>query len=101
MLGNTVIGTDRHPRASGDPRLPMAPGIGSSTRMGCRTPPGATGGLGSMQPSETPKADFPAGVVPIPRPSAAWRVVAVEPLPEMRLRVKFVDGTSGEVHLQR
>ena len=54
-----------------------------------------------MQPAEAPKADSPAGVDPAPRPSAAWRVVAVEPLPGMRLRVKFVDGTSGEVHLQR
>ena len=33
----------------------------------------------------TPKADPAAGVVPTPRPSPAWRVVAVEPLPELRL----------------
>src|SRR5262249_26043429 len=31
----------------------------------------------------------------------AWRVVAVEPLQGMCLRVKFIDGTSGEVRLQR
>lgn len=54
-----------------------------------------------MQPAEAPKADSSAGIVPAPRSSAEWRVVAVEPLPEMRLRVKFVDGTSGEVWLQR
>jgi len=53
-----------------------------------------------MQPAETPQADSPAGVVPAPRPSAAWRVVTVEPLREMGLRVTFVDGTSGEVHLR-
>ena len=33
------------------------------------------------------------------RPLAAWRVVAIGPLPEMRLRVKFVYG--GEVRLRR
>jgi hypothetical protein len=53
-----------------------------------------------MQPIETSKADSSAGVVPTPRPLAAWRVVAVEPLPEMRLRVRFTDGTSGEVWLR-
>lgn len=54
-----------------------------------------------MQPAEAPKADSPAGVVPAPRPSAPWRVVAVEPLGEMCLRVTFVDGSSGEVRLRR
>lgn len=53
-----------------------------------------------MQPTEAPKADSSAGVVPAPRPSAAWRVVAVEPLREMCLRVRFIDGTSGEVRLR-
>lgn len=53
-----------------------------------------------MQPAEAPKADAAAGVVPVPQPSVAWRVVAVEPLREMCLRVKFVNGTSGEVRLR-
>lgn len=53
-----------------------------------------------MQPAKAPQADSPTGVVPAPRPSAPWRVVAVEPLPEMCLRVSFVDGTSGEVRLR-
>ena len=53
-----------------------------------------------MPPPEAPQADFTAGVVPAPRPSAAWRVVAVEPLGEMCLRVTFIDGTSGEVRLR-
>ena len=53
-----------------------------------------------MQPTEAPQADPAAGVVPPPRPLAAWRVVAVEPLQGMRLRVTFTDGTSGEVHLR-
>jgi hypothetical protein len=53
-----------------------------------------------MQPAEASKADSPAGVVPAPQPSAPWRVVAVEPMSGMRLRVTFVDGSSGEVRLQ-
>jgi len=53
-----------------------------------------------MQATETPESDPTAGVVPTPRPSPAWRVVAVEPLPELRLRVTFFDGTCGEVWLR-
>jgi hypothetical protein len=32
---------------------------------------------------------------------AAWRVASVEVLPQARLRVSFVDGTVGDVDLQR
>ena len=53
-----------------------------------------------MQSTETPKTDPAAGVVPTPQPSPVWRVVAVEPLPELRLRVMFFDGTCGEVWLR-
>src|SRR5918999_670471 len=53
-----------------------------------------------MPPTATPQTDPAPGVVPTPRPSSAWRVVAVEPLPERRLHVKFFDGTCGEVWLQ-
>jgi hypothetical protein len=31
---------------------------------------------------------------------APWRVCSVEVLPEARLRVRFTDGTVGEVHMQ-
>jgi hypothetical protein len=48
-----------------------------------------------MQPIEAAKADPTAGVVPRPRAAAAWRAVAVEALPELRLRVTFVAGASG------
>lgn len=34
------------------------------------------------------------------RPIAPWRVVTAEPLTGFRLRVTFVDGTSGEVDLE-
>jgi hypothetical protein len=33
------------------------------------------------------------------KPSAPWRVVRVQALPGYRLRVRFVDGTEGEVLL--
>lgn len=53
-----------------------------------------------MQSTAPPQTDSAAGVAPTPRPSSAWRAVAVEPLPELRLRVKFFDGTCGEVWLR-
>ncbi len=33
-------------------------------------------------------------------PMAAWRVTSVEVLPDARLRVRFIDGTTGEVDMQ-
>jgi len=39
-------------------------------------------------------------VAPRVRPAAPWRVTSVEVLPEARLRVRFIDGTTGEVHMQ-
>ena len=39
-------------------------------------------------------------VAPPIRPAAPWRVTSVEVLPEARLRVRFIDGTTGEVHMQ-
>jgi hypothetical protein len=32
--------------------------------------------------------------------TASWRVTSVTALPDPRLRVAFVDGTSGEVHME-
>lgn len=40
-------------------------------------------------------------VVPPIRPRAPWRVAAVEAKPEFRLRVRFNDGTEGEVDMAR
>jgi hypothetical protein len=53
-----------------------------------------------MQPTEASQADRTAEVVPAVRPTAPWRVTAVEVLPEARLRVRFVDGTTGDVDMQ-
>ena len=53
-----------------------------------------------MQPAETTEADSAAGVVPTPRALTPWRVLSVDLLTPMRLRVTFVDGTTGEVLLE-
>lgn len=53
-----------------------------------------------MQSTTTPKGDRTAEVVPPIEPAAAWRVVSAEVLPGLRLRVRFVDGTNGEVELE-
>ncbi|MBM2809339.1 MAG: uncharacterized protein HW416_98 [Chloroflexi bacterium] len=52
-----------------------------------------------MQPATTPETGSTAAVVPTIRHTVPWRVVSIEPLPNMRLRVSFVDGTAGEVDL--
>ena len=53
-----------------------------------------------MQPTETSQPDRASEVAPPVRPAAPWRVTSVEVLPEARLRVRFTDGTTGEVHMQ-
>jgi hypothetical protein len=52
-----------------------------------------------MSRSAAPEADRAPEVTPAIRYAAPWRVTAVAPLPEFRLRVTFVDGTAGEVEL--
>ncbi len=49
-----------------------------------------------MNTSRTPKAD----VARPARPAAPWRVTSVEVQPEARLRVRFIDGTTGEVDMR-
>ena len=46
------------------------------------------------------EGDRTTEVVPPIRHAVAWRVAAVTSLPEARLHVTFIDGTSGEVHMQ-
>ena len=52
-----------------------------------------------MPSTETAKGDRASEVVPPIRHKAPWRLVSVEVLSERRLRVRFVDGTAGEVLL--
>ena len=54
-----------------------------------------------MPTTEAAATDPTAGVVPPPRPSASWRVQSLETLPGLRLRVRFADGTSGQVDMKR
>jgi hypothetical protein len=41
--------------------------------------------------------ELPAATI---RPKSAWRVTSVEVLPNARLRLGFVDGTTGEVDMR-
>ena len=63
--------------------------------MRARTPGRTHGRLGTMLKQSASTQDFPATVTP----RTPWRVVQVEPLEGFRLSVRFVDGTTGTVHL--
>ena len=52
-----------------------------------------------MHTQSAAQEDSTLDVVPPIQPRMPWRVVAVEALPEFRLRVRFVDGTKGTVDL--
>ena len=54
-----------------------------------------------MQPAKDPKSNRTAEVEPAIRHAVSWRVISVTALPDFRLRVAFVDGTSGEVDMRR
>ncbi|MDH3445989.1 MAG: DUF2442 domain-containing protein [Deltaproteobacteria bacterium] len=54
-----------------------------------------------MQPAENPEANRTAEIEPAIRHTVPWRVIAVNALPDYRLRVSFVDGATGEVDLER
>lgn len=43
--------------------------------------------------------DSPLGVTPAIHPRMPWRVAEVHPLPDYRLRVRFVDGLEGAVDM--
>jgi hypothetical protein len=52
-----------------------------------------------MQSNATTETNRTPEVEPTIRHTAAWRVTAVTGLPDARLRVTFVDGTSGEIEM--
>ncbi len=52
-----------------------------------------------MRPQAAAQKNSSAELIPAVRPAAAWRVVEAEPLPDFRLRVRFVDGLEGFVDL--
>lgn len=53
-----------------------------------------------MQPNANTQSNRPAEVTPTIKHTVAWRVKSVTVLPDARLRVAFVDGTAGEVHMK-
>jgi hypothetical protein len=53
-----------------------------------------------MQPNANPKSNRAAEVEPTIKHTVPWRVTAVTSLAGVRLRVTFVDGVSGEVHMK-
>ena len=54
-----------------------------------------------MQPAKNSESDRAAEVEPAIRPTVPWRLASVTALPDNRLRVTFVDGTTGEVDMRR
>jgi hypothetical protein len=52
-----------------------------------------------MQPNANTEGNRAPEVDPTIKHTVAWRVTAVSALPDARLRVTFVDGTSGEVEM--
>jgi hypothetical protein len=53
-----------------------------------------------MQPTENPESNRTVEVEPAIRHTVSWRVTSVTHLPNFRLRVTFVDGTTGEVDMR-
>ncbi len=53
-----------------------------------------------MQPTENPESNRTPEVEPAIRHTVPWRVTSVVALPDSRLCVTFVDGTTGEVHMR-
>lgn len=54
-----------------------------------------------MQPAENPEINRTAEIEPTIRHTVPWRVISVTALPDSRLRVTFVDGTTGDVDMRR
>lgn len=52
-----------------------------------------------MQSTAAAEGDRTPEIVPAIRHTVPWRVKSVSALPEFRLRVTFVDGSSGEVEM--
>jgi hypothetical protein len=53
-----------------------------------------------MRPTETPESNRTPEVEPAIRHTVPWRITSVAALPDSQLRVTFVDGTTGEVHMR-
>jgi hypothetical protein len=80
-------------------RLFASPGNGVSIGVGRRSSRRTHGELEFMQSNASTKSNRTPEVEPAIRHTVPWRVTAVTALPQARLRVFFVDGTSGEVEM--
>jgi hypothetical protein len=52
-----------------------------------------------MSATSNAQADSAVGVEAKIRPNVPWRVVSVTPMSDYRLKVRFIDGLQGEVHM--
>jgi hypothetical protein len=52
-----------------------------------------------MCPETTTQKNSAASIVPLVRPRMPWRVEQVHALEGYRLKVRFIDGLEGEVHM--
>jgi hypothetical protein len=75
-------------------------GYGVSIGVGRRSSRGTHGGLEFMQPHANAETNRTPEVEPTIKHTVPWRVTSVAALPDARLRVTFVDGTGGEVHMK-
>ena len=53
-----------------------------------------------MQPTQISQADRSPDVEPAIRHVVPWRIVSVSAMPDLLLRVTFVDGTTGDIDLR-
>ena len=53
-----------------------------------------------MQPNANAEGDRASEVTPTIKHTVPWRLTSVTTLPDACLRVTFVDGTAGEVHMK-
>lgn len=54
-----------------------------------------------MHTASSPQEDSALGITPAIRPSMPWRVIEAQAQPNYRIRVRFVDGLTGEVDLSQ
>ena len=53
-----------------------------------------------MQPNANTESNRTSEIATAIKHTVPWRVTSVTALPDARLRVTFVDGTAGEVHMK-
>jgi hypothetical protein len=54
-----------------------------------------------MKPNANTQSDRTPELEPAIKHTVPWRALSVTVVPDARLRVTFVDGTAGEVHMKR